>query len=119
MSDSEQTKYLDLKVFQEEGFLLEANRQFFHPLGLALGIYWDEDDLENKKGIDPETAVPKGLIIYDSRDDPEGTAFYSLADEGDQKKYENVARLWDEKAVVRHERFGWVIQPIGHKFADE
>lgn len=107
------TKYLDLRVFQEGGFLLEANRQFFHPLGLALGIYWDKDDLENEKGIDPATAVPQGLVIYDSRDDPEGTAFYSLADEGDWEKHEKVAQQWDEKAAVRAERFGWVVQPMG------
>lgn len=112
-------KYLNLKVFRDEGFLLEANRLFFHPLGLALGVYYDENDIENTKGIDPEKDEPKGLVIYDSRDDPEGTAYYSLADDGDQEKYDNVTKLREEKANIRLEKFGWVIQPMGHKFEDD
>jgi hypothetical protein len=31
-------KYIAMSEFKEEGFLLEANRQFFHPHGLALEI---------------------------------------------------------------------------------
>src|ERR1700757_4623348 len=30
------TRHIDLAEFREQGFLQEANRQFFHPLGLAL-----------------------------------------------------------------------------------
>lgn len=29
---------MGVKEFREEGYLQEANRQFFHPLGLALEI---------------------------------------------------------------------------------
>lgn len=105
--------YLNLKDFQEEGYLLEVNRQFFHPLGLAIGIYYDENDLENEKGFDPEVDEPKGLVIYDTRDDPEGYAFDSLVSDDDSKKYKNIERLWSEKATVRLERFGWVVQPMG------
>lgn len=31
-------KWMGVKEFREEGYLQEANRQFFHPLGLALEI---------------------------------------------------------------------------------
>jgi len=33
-----ETKHIDIKEFQELGFLQEANRQFFHPHGLALEV---------------------------------------------------------------------------------
>lgn len=32
----EEVKYISAKKFREEGFLQEVNRQFLHPLGLAL-----------------------------------------------------------------------------------
>ncbi len=43
-------KFLDLKEFVETGYLQEANRLFFHPLGLALAVSvvdtegWDKHD---------------------------------------------------------------------------
>ena len=39
-------KYLDLIEFRDFGFLQEVNRQFFHPLGLALEIrYLDNGEV--------------------------------------------------------------------------
>lgn len=35
-NEPEPIKYMDMAEFQEGGYLQEANRQFFHPLGLAL-----------------------------------------------------------------------------------
>lgn len=35
---SDDIKYIDIAEFRETGFLQEANRQFFHPLGLALSV---------------------------------------------------------------------------------
>ena len=54
---------MDLKEFREKGYLQEANRRFFHPLGLQLAVTVDDND----KYID--------LQILDGRDDPEGCAF--------------------------------------------
>lgn len=31
-------KYLNIKEFREKGYLQEANRRFFHPLGVALEV---------------------------------------------------------------------------------
>lgn len=107
---------MNLKEFRDLGVLQEANRQFFHPLGLALGVYWDEDDLENKKGVDTEIAEPIGIIVYDWRDDPEGSAFITLDDDDSREKAASVAELKAKKAEIRREKFGWVIQPIGHSF---
>lgn len=56
-------KYIDVKEFRELGFLQEANRQFFHPLGLALEVVVDEDGEESLGNI------------WDYRDDPEGILY--------------------------------------------
>ena len=56
-------KRIGIKEFKEEGYLQEANRRFFHPLGLALEVIIDKDG---------------GVVlggIWDSRDDPEGILF--------------------------------------------
>lgn len=90
-------KRIDIREFHEKGFLQEANRQFFHPLGLALEII-----------IDGETGEKTLGGIWDFRDDPEGMFF---AGNPDQIKVANVKALHDEKAVVRMERYGYVIQP--------
>jgi hypothetical protein len=58
-------KRMDIADFREQGFLQEANRQFFHPLGLALEVV-----------TDAETSEPVRLGgIWDYRDDPEGILF--------------------------------------------
>lgn len=57
-------KYMDIKEFREAGFLQEANRLFFHPLGLALEV-----------GIDDDTGVEFLAGIWDYRDDPEGMVY--------------------------------------------
>jgi hypothetical protein len=56
---NEAIKYLDGKTFREDGYLQEANRIFFHPLGLAL-------ELDLEAGT---------LRVWDYRDDPEGIVF--------------------------------------------
>lgn len=60
---SEEIKRVDIKEFREKGFLQEANRKFFHPLGLALEIIIEADGTESLGGI------------WDYRDDPEGMFF--------------------------------------------
>ena len=61
MSD---VKRIDIKEFRKLGYLQEANRRFFHPLGLALEVIVDTDTGDVKLGG-----------IWDSRDDPEGIVF--------------------------------------------
>jgi hypothetical protein len=95
----EQVKRIDIKEFQEAGFLQEVNRQFLHPLGLALEVIVNYDTGEVKLGG-----------VWDYRDDPEGMLF---ADgEIEAKKAANVRVLWVEKERVRIERYGWVVQPV-------
>ena len=54
------TATVDTKELQEAGYLQEVNRQFFHPLGLALAV-------------DHDGKAP--LMVLDNRDDPEGMFF--------------------------------------------
>lgn len=56
-------KRIDIKEFRALGFLQEANRQFFHPLGLALEVVVEEDGSERLGGV------------WDYRDDPEGILY--------------------------------------------
>lgn len=59
----EEIKEMSVKEFREKGFLQEANRLFFHPIGLALSVNLEEDDSESFG------------IIWDCTDDPEGAFF--------------------------------------------
>lgn len=91
-------KRMDIKEFQREGFLQEVNRQFFHPLGLALEIIVNTDTDEVKLGG-----------VWDFRDNPEGMCFADGTI--DPWEVDTVKKLFYEKAKIRQEKFGWVIQP--------
>lgn len=90
-------EFIDIGEFRDEGYLQEVNRQFFHPLGLALAIDWDKEE---------EEWYIAG--IFDDRDDPEGV-FYENGVDLDKKIH--VRDLWAEKAVARFDELGYVIQP--------
>lgn len=85
---------LSAEELRDEGYLLEANRRFFHPLGLALAV-----------------AEDGGISILDDRGDPEGWYFAELEDEETRAKAENVARLEAERRPARLAALGYWIQP--------
>lgn len=58
--------YMDIAEFTDVGFLQEANRLFFHPLGLALEV------TEPGEGEHFESYISG---VWDYRDDPEGMTF--------------------------------------------
>lgn len=66
-------KRIDIKEFREKGYLQEVNRQFLHPLGLALEIIKDDDGNERLGGV------------WDYRDDDEGI-YYDIANSDDERK---------------------------------
>jgi len=91
-------KRLDMAVFRDLGLLQEANRLFFHPLGLALE--WTAGD---------ET-TPAGITgVWDYRDDPEGMMFGEGLDPAKMEAVE--AERWRHVAA-RRALFGSTIQPI-------
>lgn len=85
---------IDIAEFRKLGFLQEANRQFFHPLGLALEVVVeDECRICNGTGRGPVSSAcercegsgkrPEDQIVerlggvWDYRDDPEGMVYGS------------------------------------------
>jgi hypothetical protein len=97
------TKYISLEEFVKFGYLQELNRQFLHPLGLAMEVVYDAAG--NCVGISG---------IWDYRDDPEGIIYHEsvLNSEDSQRKAERVREELEEKGAVRQERFGFVVQPL-------
>ncbi len=85
--------YMDGAAFRDEGYLQEANRQFFHPLGLAL-------ELDQKTGT---------LKVWDYRDDPEGITFDKI---DLQPKAEHVSDLEGLRYAARKKALGYWIQPV-------
>ena len=96
MSELTTMKYMDIKEFREKGFLQEVNRQFLHPLGLALSVDIDDEGKETLSSI------------WDYRDDPEGVAFGPGMI--DLEKAAEVEELRLSKDLARAKLFGKVIQ---------
>ena len=89
-------KYMDLEEFVGEGYLQELNRQFLHPLGLALVLTVHDDGTHELSGI------------WDAREDPEGMNFG--LDVMSFEKYETIARLKHERAGPRFDALGYIEQ---------
>lgn len=91
---ADEIKRMDIKEFRELGFLQEANRQFFHPLGLALETVVDEETGEERLGG-----------VWDYRDDPEGIFFFGghLLKNGDEMRCKAylVTKFKDSKIAAR------------------
>jgi len=98
-------KRIDIKEFQEFGFLQEANRTFFHPLGLALEIiiYYPWPSFIWKLFIKPKYKLGG---IWDYRDDPEGMIF-DFKNSHEKRitnalvKATNILSLFKSKKIIR------------------
>lgn len=99
---SDEVKRISIKEFREQGYLLEINRRFLHPLGLALEIIIDDKTQEMRLGG-----------VWDSRDDPEGFLYDELDDE-DRQRAENIRRIENERRPAREQALGYWIQPLNH-----
>ncbi len=102
-------KLISINEFRGQGFLQELNRQFLHPLGMALSINVDDDGTESIVGI------------WDYRDDDKGVFYYDLANSNDEvrlekfrKNAENVESERQKHLTTRNELFGtdYGIEPI-------
>ena len=88
----------NLKEILEFGYIQEANRQFFHPLGLALYISFDEND------------NPTHVGIMDSREDDEGFNFADGVLNPD--KTIRIAVEQSKRENTRKTKLGYNIQPM-------
>lgn len=101
MSKRDEVKRIDIKEFKEKGYLQEVNRQFLHPLGLALEVIIDEESGDCSLGG-----------VWDYRNDPEGIVFGELSSKGNAEKAKAISEERKRKAKSRQEILGYVIQPI-------
>ena len=90
-------RHIDLAEFRQLGFLQEANRQFFHPHGLALEMTFEDDGSVRLSGV------------WDYRGDPEGIIF---ADPPDPVKRDRVADERERHREARLRLMGEVVQPM-------
>jgi len=90
-------KYIDIAEFRELGCLQAINREFLHPLGLALEVTVDDETGEERLGR-----------IWDCRDDPEGILYAEL----DHEKAERFIRLCEERFSLRMASLGYLVQPL-------
>jgi len=95
------SKKLNLQEFVDKGYLQEVNRQFFHPLGLALEV-----------NINKGKAISLGNIC-DHRDDPERTIFENLSNKISKDKAFNIEEQKQKLSETRLKLLGYSIQPIG------
>ena len=98
-------KKMSVKEFRKQGYLQEVNRQFFHPLGLALEVVIEDDGSEYIGGV------------LDYRKDPEGVIFdYKNIPYIHQKeifgKMENIKNIVLSRSKVRLEKLGYYVEPI-------
>jgi hypothetical protein len=93
--------FIDLGEFQAAGYLMELNRQFLHPLGLAMSVERQDDGTVTFAGI------------WDYRSDPEGMLFADLSDDDARTKAASVEAERQSHILARVALVGSVIQPIG------
>lgn len=93
------TEYMDIAEFREKGYLQEVNRNFLHPLGLALAVKVDEDGTETLAGV------------IDARDDPEGVCFEALGDD-EAKRAAQIGAEWSARSGARFDALRYVVQPV-------
>jgi len=100
-----QIKKIDIKEFREKGYLQELNRQFLHPLGLALEIVQENDGEEKLGGI------------WDYRDDEEGI-YYDIKNSDDDRinrfktNKDFIDNELNKRFKKRKKTLGFDIEPI-------
>lgn len=99
---------MNLRDFIDLGLLQEVNRQFLHPLGLALSLHVDDD---------PSVVTFDGIL--DARDDPEGYRFdfnsFPEPPEAVARFKSNAAtveREWETRRATRENVLGYMVQPV-------
>lgn len=98
---SDEIKRIDIGEFCERGYLQEANRQFFHPLGLALEVTVEEDGSARLSGV------------WDYREDPEGMTFGGPDNYGlSADKAQAVEEDRRKHVRARLALFGQSVQPL-------
>jgi len=102
---SNNVKRMSIKEFQEKGYLQEVNRQFLHPLGLALEIIISDDNEPTLGGV------------WDHREDSEGL-YYDLENSNNkrierfEKNKKFIQNEFKTRSSERIKLFNNIIEPI-------
>lgn len=92
------------RFFLEKGLLWKINRDFLHPLGLALEVKISE------------TGEVEFGDVWDYRDDPDGILFNKENMQSGLESWLEFKRLYvDRKHNTRNQALGFVIQPLEEK----
>ena len=117
-------KHIDITEFREKGYLQEANRRFFHPIGLALVISvfprYGGFLYHIVKAFKVLILGTKEEItgIWDHREDPEGMYFDFLHQSDPNRRLQALLKeMYVEAEIfvrreVREKMFGNYIEPI-------
>ncbi len=103
---TDEIKRMDVKTFRELGYLQELNRQFLHPLGLALEVVIDDDTGNESFGG-----------VWDYRDDPEGITYGIGQSDLDRVQRFVIKSQYVESerqriAISRNKLLGFDIEPV-------
>lgn len=93
--------FINLEEFEREGFMQEANRTFFHPLGLSLAIV-DLPDGQRVFGVLDGRMDPEGFW-FDFRNTDEHLSFV--------RRVANVGRWINARREARERLLGYWVQP--------
>ena len=104
-NDFKEMNYIE---FVKNGYLQEANRRFFHPLGLALAVVTNEDDTNGY------------YTVVDRRECPEGCTFdfesSELFPEDKLKEVQRKYKVFQEDYRIRSnyrlKKLGFVREPM-------
>lgn len=91
-------KRIDASEFRDLGYLQEVNRQFFHPLGLALEVIVNGDGTAEFGGV------------WDYRDDQAGMAYMDGVIDPAKAARIQTERL--ARSTTRLAKFGYTVQPV-------
>jgi hypothetical protein len=107
------TKMIATNELIDAGYLLEANRLFFHPLGLALEVTAEADGTATITGVQDHRDQPEGYRYAANADYPVGGGDVSVADTFEASlKAAKVFGEWTKRAKIRREKLGYVVQPV-------
>jgi hypothetical protein len=110
-------KLISFDEVRNKGYLQEVNRQFFHPLGIALALIYDVDEETG------ERTATNQVEFLDCRNDPEGYCFDEEYMRENAERFwarsENVLEEFAAKAHARSHLFGYYVQSLPKKLSDD
>lgn len=118
MAHAPYPRWISLDDLERTGYLQEANRQFFHPLGLSLDIVQGEIDTSSRYyGVrdfrDWRDGVAYATAQLGLSASPELALVSCMGDIVTRQRANNIRQEWSRRAAARLASLGFVTQPLG------